>query len=718
MIARLLCLLPSLILASAAHADQILADDFQSGQAAGWLARGSGDVRVTGYRGNFSLRLQSKAEALSAFPATGKTDVAVSGDIAAQGLGPRDACLIEASADRGANWFEIGRVSKGEDDAVTLNRRRAVIPALAGADPAYVRLRADLSNADASCWFDNIRVDGQRQGAADSAAGFSPAFLTGSDTLDAPRDLSAFSPPTGMQPGAAVEAGLRLTPIAGSGGIDILLDRLGYTEDRERLANPPPVEIALVSDGAALIPSRRGPIASNHPNWEWIIDPGISWTDPADGGWSRAALPFAFQERNANCTHNGVLTFLYRADGTTSRAAWEVAGETCAYFKADLWGMAAVSLTPQAVGERATLTAAYRTEVAARLPTRPIEKIGQMFPGASPAQFGAADEINPANMTAYGVLAGGVHWVGGCMTRRGAYPFCDALALPSYSLAKSLVGGLALMRMELLQPGTRNETIGAHVPVCREAKWSDVRLEHALDMTTGNYDSTAIDRDESSDKMSAFFGAETHEDRTRIACGMFGRRAAPGKTWAYHTVDTYLLGAAMQNIWKTRAGANADIYRDLIVDPIWRPLQLSPVTFDTKRSYDTAHQPLVGWGLTLHRDDVARIARFLKDGAMIDDKPVVDPAMLASALQRNPADRGAEAGLPGQLYKNGFWAWDIAKAINCPASVWVPFLSGFGGIAVAMFPNGTVYYYFSDGHEYAWRTAAKGADAIAPMCGK
>lgn len=718
MIARLLWLMPLLMVAVPAHAEPILSADFQSGTAAGWVARGSGDVRVTEYRGNYSLRLQAKTEALSSFPATGKADIAISAEIAAQGLGPQDACLIEASADSGAHWFEIGRVSKGEDDAVTLNRRRAVAPPLAGVDPVYVRLRADLSNSDASCWFDNVRVDGKAEGAAADNAAFSPDFLNGSGKLDAPHDLGAFSPPAGMAPGAAVEGMLRLAPIAGSGGIKAFVDRSNYAADSQSLTNPPPVEVAIVSDGAALIPSLRGPIASDHPHWEWIIDPGTSWTDPADGGWSRAAIPFAFQERNANCTHNGMLTFLYRADGSTSRAAWEVAGETCAYFKADLWGMGAVTLTPRPVAARTALIDAYRAEVAARVPTRPIEQIGSIFPGAAPAQFGSVSDVDPANMTAYGVLAGGVHWVGGCMTRHGAYPFCDVLALPSYSLAKSLAGGLALMRMEFLHPGVRNETIGAHVPMCGGAKWSDVRLEDALDMTTGNYDSATYDLDESGDKMPAFFAAETRDDRVRIACAMFPRRDPAGTKWVYHTVDTYLLGAAMQDVWKKRAGADADIYRDLVADPIWRPLGLSPVTFETKRSYDAARQPFVGWGLTLHRDDVVRIARFLAGGAMIDGKPVVDPAMLAGALQRNPADRGSEAGAPNMRYNNGFWGWDVAATIDCPTPVWVPFLSGFGGISVAMFPNGVVYYYFSDGHEYVWRTALKGANAIAPMCGK
>ncbi|MBB4858608.1 hypothetical protein HNO88_001934 [Novosphingobium chloroacetimidivorans] len=549
-------------------------------------------------------------------------------------------------------------------------------------------------------------------------ASFSPDFLLGAEKLEAPRDLSAFAPPAGMKPGATIDAVLRLAPIAGSGGIKTYVDPSSYAAKSDSIGNPPRLEITIVSDGSALIPSLRGPIASDHPDWEWIMDPGTSWTDPADGGWSRAAVPFAFQERNANCTHNGVLTFLYRADGSTSRAAWEVAGETCAYFKADLWGMATVTLTPQAHASRKALIKEYRAEVVARVPTRPIEQIGSMFPAASPSQFGSPEDVKPDNMTAYGVLAGGIHWVGGCMTRHGAYPFCDVLALPSFSLAKSLFGGLALMRLEKLRPGIRNETIGAHVPLCSASQWADVRLQDALDMRTGHYDSATYEDDEGGAKMRPFFAADTRDDRERIACTMFPRRDRPGTTWVYHTVDTYLLGIAMQDVWKKRAGPDADIYRDLIVDPIWRPLGLSPVTFDTKRSYDAARQPLVGWGLTLHRDDVVRTARFLADGARIDGKPVVDPKMLGDALQRNPANRGAQAGAPNLRYKNGFWGWDVSATIGCSKPVWVPFLSGFGGISLAMFPNGVVYYYFSDGYEYAWRNAVKGANAIKPMCGQ
>ncbi len=49
----------------------------------------------------------------------------------------------------------------------------------------------------------------------------------------------------------------------------------------------------------------------NHPR------AGVGCGDVAeDGGYSRASLPFTLEERNANCMHNGVLTFLFKSDGT------------------------------------------------------------------------------------------------------------------------------------------------------------------------------------------------------------------------------------------------------------------------------------------------------------------------------------------------------------------------------------------------------------------
>jgi len=100
---------------------------------------------------------------------------------------------------------------------------------------------------------------------------------------------------------------------------------------------------------------------------------------------------------------------------------------------------------------------------------------------------------------------------------------------------------------------------------------------------------------------------------------------------------------ADRSFGRSTDGADADIYRDT-VRPLWQALHLSPVLDDTMRTYDASAQPLAGLGLFYTPDDIARLARWVADGALIDGQPVLDQSMLNAALQRDPNDRGLEAG--------------------------------------------------------------------------
>ena len=90
--------------------------------------------------------------------------------------------------------------------------------------------------------------------------------------------------------------------------------------------------------------------------------------------------------------------------------------------------------------------------------------------------------------------------------------------------------------------------------------------------------------------------------------------------------------------------------------------------------------------------------------------------MLAAALQRAPNDPGLTASTKDFRYNNSFWAWNAQAVLGCAKPTWIPFMSGYGGIVVAMMPTGITYYYVSDGGTYKWAKAAAEANKIAPYC--
>jgi hypothetical protein len=533
-----------------------------------------------------------------------------------------------------------------------------------------------------------------------------------------PLMLSAFAPAPGAQTARQhFEGRLTLHGQARAGGFTEYTDEYGVTGAGDSPhKHLPEFSFELVQLGESLVPMRRGATPGGHPYWEFILGPGRVWQEPGDGDYSRAALPFSLQEVNANCTHNGVLGFLFKGDGSVSRVAYQVSSETCAYFKADLWGLLEASFAPHAVAGRASVDRSYTRELTSRLPRKPIAELARDYPGVDPAAFGHPGEVSPAHMTTWGVVAGGVHYTGGCPTRAGEYPFCEVLQLPSYSLAKSVFAGLALMRLEKLYPGARGRIVADHVPECvASGNWSDVTFEHLLDMASGHYLSSADHEDEDAAHGDEnFYYRLLHREKIDYACNFFPRREVPGGRWVYHTSDTYLLGTAMSAFLKRARGEGADILDDLVLPDIWRAIGLSPTTETSRRTHDAVAQPFTGFGLTLEPDDVARLARFL-DPANPQAESLLDRSMYRAALQLDERDRGLTASADGSLfYNNGFWALRAADLPGCDKARFIPFMSGFGGISVVLLPNGVSYYYFSDNREFRFRRAVLEA---AKMCG-
>ena len=75
--------------------------------------------------------------------------------------------------------------------------------------------------------------------------------------------------------------------------------------------------------------------------------------DPQDPA---TQLNRALVERNANCVHNGLLTFLFD-DSKISQVRYQITHETCEYFQFDMWGQvgATYTITVSNVGGGATV---------------------------------------------------------------------------------------------------------------------------------------------------------------------------------------------------------------------------------------------------------------------------------------------------------------------------------------------------------------------------
>ncbi len=401
-------------------------------------------------------------------------------------------------------------------------------------------------------------------------------------------DLSAFAPPADAKPPShQFEGKLKLSGKPSTRTVVADKDFLRDQDIRAARTFPQDFDFEFVQDGDALIPVQRGPIPGTHPWWEFVLEPGKVWDEAGDNGYTRAAIPFALVQKNANCTHNGVLMILFGDDGVLANAVVQISSETCQYLQLDLWGSLKASYTPQPVAERAGIVRRYESEVADRIPTQPLSALSTVN-GIDVAKLAIGDA---SASTRHGVVFNGIHYVSSCATRHGNYPYCDVLDVPSFSVAKSVVAGIGLMRMEKRDPGIKDRNVSDVVLAsgCRRDDWRDVILVNLLDMATGHYNDPAYMVDEDSADVVRFFQPVENKYKLAFACEAYPRKQTPGQRWIYHTADTYLLGVALQTLLRAQPDhAHDDVFNDVVDTEIFAPLKLSPTTRVIRRSYDSA----------------------------------------------------------------------------------------------------------------------------------
>lgn len=541
-------------------------------------------------------------------------------------------------------------------------------------------------------------------------------------------------PANAAEPSQAFEGTLTLSDPTTGGSAQILRD--DFADDSA--GNSPWRHLAsfsfqFVQNGSYLIPVQQGLVITGSTAWNYIVGPGRVWQETTDSGYMRASLPFALVERNQNCVHNGEMTFLFdrTKKPNISNVRYQVTQETCLYFKLNLWGQLAATYTPGSIANDQALENAGAAEVTNRLPTKPFSALATDFPnsGINIANFTQGFK-SPADITTYGLLLNGVHYVSNCQTRYGTYAFCEEMRLPSYSIAKSSFAGVAMMLLGQQYGSTvYGQLIRNYLPQYSDGgDWANVTFNNTADMATGNYISATVDADESSSQELGFLVAEPYSAKIADAFAPFPHKAVPGTTWVYQSHATFILTQAMNTYLQQKQGGGADIF-NLVRDAVFKPLNMSQGSLSTLRTDNSASgHPFGSHGLFFIRDDVAKLGQFLNNsGGAINKAQVLDPTRLKESLFRtvNPAtvgvsvpDRGTPVVPYTFRYHNLFWAKSMTASefpqYRC--SFWVPFMSGYGGNTVLLLPNGAIYYLFSDGNEFVWYTAVNEINKIAPFC--
>ena len=327
----------SLSIVLPAQAQNVFTEDFQDGNSDGWAGSPQdGDIRLSKYQENVSLKMTGNAYALRKIDNISAKHIEISGSFAAENLNTDDSCKLEASAD-GKTWHEIGRVTDGQDDAVTLHR---LFGTMGVEGTVFLGIRADGQSDTATCWTDNIKISGIRN-INTLAADVPHGVLWGGTALIEPLSTHAFTPPEDINAPRARFTGTLNFAGEKADHFELLKDDFKYTDTADSLPRLPGFSFDLVHNDIDLIPVQRGPQPSSHPDWEWILEPGKIWT--LASGQVSVSLPFALQERNANCIHNGVMAFEIDASGAASNMVYQIGSETCAYIQLNLRGSSAIN---------------------------------------------------------------------------------------------------------------------------------------------------------------------------------------------------------------------------------------------------------------------------------------------------------------------------------------------------------------------------------------
>lgn len=455
----------------------------------------------------------------------------------------------------------------------------------------------------------------------------------------------------------------------------------------------------LIKNNRVLIEDKKI-IETNHEFWDISFSDGSAWNEDEN---IFLAIPFALIQKHANCTHNGVLIFSINKSYEASKSIVQISSETCPYFQFNYVAIFDSSFEKNEV---------FITEKNNIIKEKRFNEIYKKYPQISKKSFADSDIFNEYEVTAFGFYDGEDHFIDECKTRSGNYPFCTNIILPAYSLTKTIAGTLGVAAFEYKYGAIGDININKIIKSCNDKKWKNVTIENLADMTTGNYKSSIHSLDEDNiSSLNFIFNLITLDEKEEFACNQYPNKSKPNTKFVYHSSDTFLLGLALNNLLKERD--ENDFFNDLLI-PIFDKKDFSEKIKYIRRTNDSLRQPYSGWGMFFERNDLIKLNNLIRSKDRVN---FFSDKYISEALQLTD-DKGFIAIKSSNIYyNNGLWSAKFSKEIfNCEEDIYVPFMSGFGGITVVFLPNSMMYYYISDNYTFSWYSAVYAAHEIKPIC--
>ena len=424
--------------------------------------------------------------------------------------------------------------------------------------------------------------------------------------------------------------------------------------------------------------------------WEIIASPGRVWAASAADGkyanWNKAAFPFSLVQSQEGEALIGLATFYYK-DGKISDTKVQItsdAGGGFIFWDPDFdftaWGQIPTAFTPDTVKDIEKLQAAYATEKANKLPTKPLSEL-------SAEVVAAAGALDPKSTLSVAVMHEGVLYVDPVQTPFGTYPYPQDMRVGVWSATKSLVPGMAALRLaekygtdfldtKLVDYFAAGKEFD-YVDAASEKRWKEVSIRNALQMSTGmgatGYDTNWDGKNANTyqwsysydlaDMIRFYFNVTPNPDVT-----------GPGQKFAYIDQDMWIASLAMERFLQKQEGADATLIK-MLRNEVYSPIGVDHFALGTNYTpTGELGNTYGGWGALPTLDVLAKAGMLISNGGTAPDGTQILSSELLGTYSKS-AD-----------YQLAFWK-TTAKLNG--TDIFMPTMSGAGGNKIVALPNKT-----------------------------